>query len=61
MVARYKVSIKKHYRAEAKSRLNKNIDIFKAIYAFFMSHLLFEMRYFIKFSKLSEYEGLCLH
>ena len=61
MAARDKLSIKKHYRAKAKSRLNKNIKVHLAIFAYFMSNLLFEMRCFIKLPKLSECEGLYLY
>ena len=61
MAARHKLSIKKHYRAETKSRLNKNIEVYLAIYSYFMSSLLFEMKCFIKLSKMSNYEGLCFN
>ena len=61
MAARHKVSIKEHYRTKTKSRLNKNMEVYLAIYSYFMSDLLFEMRCFIKLPKMSDYEGLCFH
>ena len=61
MAAINKLSIKKFYRTEAKSRLNKNMEVYLTIYAYFISNLLSEIVCFIKLSKLLEYEGLCLH
>ena len=58
MAARDELSIKEYHRAKVKSRLNKNMRVYLASYAYFMSNLLLEMRYFIK---LSKYEGLYLH
>ena len=37
------------------------MKVYLAIYTYFMSNWLLEMRYFLKLLKLSEYEGLCLH
>ena len=61
MATRDELSIKKHHRTEVKSRLNKNMKVYLAIYANFVSNLLLEMGYFLKLSKLSEYEGLYLY
>ena len=41
---RDKLSIKKHHRAEAKSKLNENLKVFLTIFACFLSNLLFELK-----------------
>ena len=39
-----KLSIKKHHRAKAKSKLNENLKVYLTIFACFISNLLFELK-----------------
>ena len=47
---RYKFVIQMHLRTKVKTSLNKNMQLYSAIFPCFMSNLLLEMRHFVKLS-----------